>query len=221
MWWFENVDCVKTNPEWLLGQWKMVPKLSQRNLCYKILGDLMIISKSAFYTVHPSLWTRVTTWWFSTFLAPAIKHKIHNIHEVLSKYHQTTHPKTVEICLQVKELDSVINSTEFDIPMFIQVHLIFILGLYAFCCYIGLKASLVFHFLNANLFIHFFLGVWHVHQRSSLLQAIVFYRHINVITPDDVAHGCPGHGPPWSTSLYLWGDICCVSHIAVQTIRLN
>ena len=82
MWWFENVDCVKTNPEWLLGQWKKVPKLSQRNLCYKILGDLMIISKSAFYTVHPSLWTRVTTWWFSTFLAPAIKHKIHNIHEV-------------------------------------------------------------------------------------------------------------------------------------------
>ena len=27
----------------------------------------------------------------------------------------------LEISLQVKELDSVINSTEFDIPMFIQV----------------------------------------------------------------------------------------------------
>ena len=89
----------------------------------------MIISNSAFYTVHPSLWTRVTTWWFSTFLAPAIKHKIHNIHEVTSsiikpfKNHPTFKKLTfeLEICLQVKELDSVINSTEFDIPMFIQV----------------------------------------------------------------------------------------------------
>ena len=81
----------------------------------------------AFYTVHPSLWTRVTTWWFSTFLAPAIKHKIHNIHEVgnISYFFRKIMPAyfiyILEISLQVKELDSVINSTEFDIPMFIQV----------------------------------------------------------------------------------------------------
>ena len=143
-----------------------------------------LFSKPAFYTVHPSLWTRVTTWWFSTFLAPAIKHKIHNIHEVtlsITKHknkihevtmriimkitkHKTQHTRVtlrinnhktkhnevtlsitklktqhnevtssitklptwflieLEIFFQVKELDSVINSTEFDIPMFIQVH---------------------------------------------------------------------------------------------------
>ena len=33
----------------------------------------------------------------------------------------------LEIFFQVKELDSVINSTEFDIPMFIQVHFPYIL----------------------------------------------------------------------------------------------
>ena len=35
-----------------------------------------------FYTVHPSMWTRLTAWWFSTFMAPAIKQKLHNIYQV-------------------------------------------------------------------------------------------------------------------------------------------
>ena len=43
-------------------------------------------------------------------MAPAIKHKLHNIHEV-------------------KELEQVINSTEFDIPMFIQEYDMSINGL--------------------------------------------------------------------------------------------
>ena len=114
----------------------------------------------------------------------------------------------LEICLQVKELDSVINSTEFDIPMFIQVHF-------------STKNPCIWDVQNlSQVYIHaitwseselmlFFLGVWHVHQRSSLLQAIVFYRHIHVITTDDVAHGCHHrHWPPWSTLSYLWGHTC-------------
>lgn len=43
-------------------------------------------------------------------MASAIKHKLHNIYEV-------------------KELDLVINSTEFDIPMFIQEYDMSINGL--------------------------------------------------------------------------------------------
>ena len=35
-----------------------------------------------FYTVHPSMWTRLTSWWFTTFMAPAIKQKLHNVYEV-------------------------------------------------------------------------------------------------------------------------------------------
>jgi len=95
--------CAKTSSENLISYWWLKEIYSQ--LPYNYRKNL-----KAFYTVHPSLWTRVTTWWFSTFLAPAIKHKIHNIHEV-------------------KELDSVINSTEFDIPMFIQEYDMSINGL--------------------------------------------------------------------------------------------
>jgi len=63
-----------------------------------------------FYIVHPSLWTRLTTWWFSTFMAPAIKHKIHNVYAA-------------------KELDLHIHSTQFEIPMFIQEYDMSIHGL--------------------------------------------------------------------------------------------
>lgn len=34
----------------------------------------------SFYVVHPTLWTKMTCWWLSTFMAPAIKKKIVNIH---------------------------------------------------------------------------------------------------------------------------------------------
>ena len=44
---------------------------------------------------------RLTSWWFTTFMAPAIKQKIHNVYAVT-------------------ELDAHIKSTQFDIPMFIQ-----------------------------------------------------------------------------------------------------
>lgn len=33
----------------------------------------------AFYIVHPTFWTKMMTWWFTTFMAPAIKHKVHSL----------------------------------------------------------------------------------------------------------------------------------------------
>lgn len=57
----------------------------------------------AFYIVHPTMWTKLTCWWFSTFMAPAIKNKIQNIH-----------------CLT--ELTPVLDTKELDLPMFITEH---------------------------------------------------------------------------------------------------
>lgn len=95
--------CTRTSSDNMISYWWMKEIYSQLPYHYKKnLKD--------FYTVHPSMWTRLTSWWFTTFMAPAIKHKLHNIHEV-------------------KELDQVINSTEFDIPMFIQEYDMSINGL--------------------------------------------------------------------------------------------
>ena len=54
----------------------------------------------AFYVVHPTLWTKMTCWWFSTFMTPAIKNKIHNLHAL-------------------EELSAVVNQQDLGIPMFI------------------------------------------------------------------------------------------------------
>ena len=98
----------QTQPIWIcftVGQRSLLIAVHQRWINLNIFNYV-----SDFYTVHPTMWTRLTSWWFTTFMAPAIKHKLHNVYEV-------------------KELDSVINSTEFDIPMFIQEYDMSINGL--------------------------------------------------------------------------------------------
>lgn len=54
----------------------------------------------SFYVVHPTMWTKMTTWWFSTFMAPAIKNKIHNVNALV-------------------ELGPVVDEQELSLPMFI------------------------------------------------------------------------------------------------------
>ena len=54
----------------------------------------------SFYVVHPTMWTKMTTWWFSTFMAPAIKNKIHNVHAITA-------------------LASVVDEAALSLPMFI------------------------------------------------------------------------------------------------------
>ena len=82
VWWMPHVQC-------------QIYEISKSSFLAR--KKVIKIFFKAFYTVHPSLWTRVTTWWFSTFLAPAIKHKIHNIHEVRSDIW--------DICWEEKKVD--------------------------------------------------------------------------------------------------------------------
>jgi len=66
--------CSRTSSENMMSYWWIKEIYSQLPYQYKKnLKD--------FYTVHPSMWTRLTSWWITTFMAPAIKHKLHNIHE--------------------------------------------------------------------------------------------------------------------------------------------
>ena len=64
-------------------------------LTYKYKKNL-----KAFYVVHPTLWTKMTCWWFSTFMAPAIKNKIFNVNAL-------------------EELNAVVDHQELQMPMFI------------------------------------------------------------------------------------------------------
>lgn len=50
--------------------------------------------------VHPTLWTKMTCWWFATFMAPAIKNKIFNMGGL-------------------EQLNAVVEQNELKLPMFI------------------------------------------------------------------------------------------------------
>ena len=65
----------RTSSENMISYWWMKEIYSKLPYHYKK-------NLKHFYTVHPSMWTRLTAWWFTTFMAPAIKQKLHNIYQV-------------------------------------------------------------------------------------------------------------------------------------------
>ncbi len=69
----------------------------------------------AFYVVHPTLWTKLTCWWFSTFMAPAIKSKIHNVH-ALEELNVVVDSKNLSIPMFVTEQDMIFNGIRYFQP---------------------------------------------------------------------------------------------------------
>jgi len=57
-----------------------VPSYAWIKDVYLTLGYEYKKRLKSFYVVHPTLWTKMTCWWLATFMAPAIKKKIVNIH---------------------------------------------------------------------------------------------------------------------------------------------
>ena len=88
----------RTSSENMISYWWMKEIYSKLPYHYKknLKGKLFVYifcfytPPADFYTVHPSMWTRLTSWWFTTFMAPAIKQKLHNVYEVKEKHRDTT-----------------------------------------------------------------------------------------------------------------------------------
>lgn len=70
---------------------------------YKILDERYRENLHAFYMVHPTIWTRLTIWWFTTFTASHIKDR-------------------VKIVPGVEYLYSVISPDQLDFPPFVMDH---------------------------------------------------------------------------------------------------
>ena len=60
------------------------------------------------------LWTKMTCWWFTTFMAPAIKQKMHNVN-ALSYLFSTlsVDQDTLELPVFIEEYDMSINGTRY------------------------------------------------------------------------------------------------------------
>ena len=65
----------------------------------------------AFYIVHPTLWARIVTWFFTTFTASSIKEKVHFLSGIQYLY-DWIDPDQLDIPAFVLEYDMKVCTTE-------------------------------------------------------------------------------------------------------------
>ncbi|KAK7792886.1 hypothetical protein R5R35_000437 [Gryllus longicercus] len=91
------------------------PSLTWLREVYNILPYKYKKNLKAFYIVHPTFWTKMMTWWFTTFMAPAIKQKVHNLPGVEYLY-SVISPDQLEIPAYITEYDMSINGLRYFQP---------------------------------------------------------------------------------------------------------
>ncbi|CAH0559727.1 unnamed protein product [Brassicogethes aeneus] len=80
---------------WLKEVYNVLPYKYKKNL-------------KAFYVIHPTFWTKIMTWWFTTFMARAIKQKVHNLAGVELLY-SVIAPDQLEIPAFITEYDMTVS----------------------------------------------------------------------------------------------------------------
>ncbi|XP_062525983.1 protein GDAP2 homolog isoform X1 [Bombyx mori] len=86
------------------------PPFSWLKEVYTVLPYKYKKNLKAFYIVHPTFWTKMMTWWFTTFMAPAIKAKVHSLPGV--EYLYSVMPRDqLEVPAFVTEYDMTVSAT--------------------------------------------------------------------------------------------------------------
>lgn len=88
------------------------PPLHWLKEVYNILPYKYKKNLKAFYIVHPTFWTKMVTWWFTTFMAPAIKAKVHSLPGVEHLYSAICKDQ-LEIPAYITEYDMMINGLHY------------------------------------------------------------------------------------------------------------
>ncbi|XP_041970259.1 protein GDAP2 homolog [Aricia agestis] len=101
---FHTLTSANNHPpfSWLKEVYTVLPYKYKKNL-------------KAFYIVHPTFWTKMMTWWFTTFMAPAIKAKVHNLPGVEFLYAAMPRDQ-LEVPAFVTEYDMTINGLHYFQP---------------------------------------------------------------------------------------------------------
>ncbi|XP_060801698.1 protein GDAP2 homolog isoform X1 [Amyelois transitella] len=91
------------------------PPFSWLKEVYTVLPYKYKKNLKAFYIVHPTFWTKMMTWWFTTFMAPAIKAKVHNLPGVEYLYSVMARDQ-LEVPAFITEYDMTINGLHYFQP---------------------------------------------------------------------------------------------------------
>lgn len=89
-----------------------VPPLAWLRELYYMLTYKYKKNLKAFYIVHPTMLTKIMTWWFSSFLAPAIKKKLF-ILEGIEHLYAVIAKDQLEIPAYINEHDMTINGLHY------------------------------------------------------------------------------------------------------------
>ncbi|KAL0274699.1 UNVERIFIED_CONTAM: hypothetical protein PYX00_002765 [Menopon gallinae] len=101
---FHTLTSAANHPSfaWLREVYSILPYKYKKNL-------------KAFYIVHPTFWTKMVSWWFTTFMAPAIKEKVFNLEGVEYLYNVIV-PNQLEIPAFITEYDMTVNGLRYFQP---------------------------------------------------------------------------------------------------------
>lgn len=106
--------------EYILHNFNYYWIIEKYSLCFRLflflLHRLLAYTKrykknlKAFYIVHPTFWTKMVTWWFTTFMAPAIKAKVFSLPGVEHLYSAISKDQ-LEIPAYITEYDMAVRNS--------------------------------------------------------------------------------------------------------------
>jgi len=89
-----------------------IPPLSWIKELYYMLTYKYKKNLKSFYIIHPTMLAKILTWWFSSFLAPAIKKKLYTLDGIEHLYAVVARDQ-LEIPAYINEYDMTINGLRY------------------------------------------------------------------------------------------------------------
>lgn len=91
------------------------PSMSWIREVYSVLEYKYRKNLKAFYIVHPTFWTKLMTWGFTTFMAPSIKDKVHGLGG-LEYLYAVMDMDQLQIPTFIREYDMTVNGIQYYEP---------------------------------------------------------------------------------------------------------
>ncbi|XP_005090009.1 protein GDAP2 homolog isoform X2 [Aplysia californica] len=91
------------------------PPMNYLKMVYSFLDHRYKKNLKQFYIVHPTWWSKLATWFFTTFTASDIKPKVHSLKGVQFLYSKMS-PDQIDIPQFVHEHDIQVNGARYEVP---------------------------------------------------------------------------------------------------------
>ncbi|GFR86506.1 GDAP2-like protein [Elysia marginata] len=91
------------------------PPMAYMKMVYNYLDVRYKRNLKHFYVVHPTWWSKLATWFFTTFAASDIKSKVHTLKGVQYLYSKMG-PDQIDVPTFVQEYDIKVNGPRYEVP---------------------------------------------------------------------------------------------------------